>query len=185
MAVNSIQNQLAESIQSVYKNAIVKKVDKDNFLDIHIPSVHNSKGTHLFFNTAKGQIKLGFYVRDIEFIDKVLVKSSKNIESYSQGLRLIGNPQFSSVEQAITAAQDLLKAIDLTIVIPKKVSKPVTPKKKVSTKPLTVTPKKEVKKLERKESIAETVPTISPSSNTPKSNWFESLLEFIGKLFKK
>lgn len=185
MSVNSIQNQLAESIQLVYKNAIVKKVDKDNFLDIHLPSIHSSKGTHLFFNTVKGQIKLGFYVRDIEFIDKVLLKSSKNIESYSQGLRLIGNPQFNTVEQAIIAAKDLLKAIDLTIVIPKKVSKPVTPKKKVSAKPLTVKPKKEVKQLKSKESIAETVTTISPSKNNPKSNWFESLLEFVGKLFKK
>jgi len=98
---------------------------------------------------------------------------------------LIGNPQFNTVEQAITAAKDLLKAIDLTIVIPKSISKPVKPKKKVSTKPLTVTSKKEVKKLESKESIAETVTTISPSKNNPKSNWIESLLEFLGKLFKK
>ena len=181
MAVNSIQYQLAESIQSVYKNAIVKKVDKDNFLDIQIPSINSSKGTHLFFNTAKGQIKLGFYVRDIEFIDKVLLKSSKNIESYSQGIRLIGNPQFNAVEPAITAAKDLLKAIDLTIAIPKNVSKP---KKKVSVKPLTVKPKKEVKQLKSKESISENE-SCSLSSDNPKSNWFESLLELIGKLFKK
>jgi hypothetical protein len=185
MAVNSIQYQIAESIQSVYKNAIVKKLDKDNFLDIHIPSINSSKGTHLFFNTAKGQIKLGFYVRDIEFIDKVLLKSSKNIESYSQGIRLIGNPQFNAVEPAITAAKDLLKAIDLTIAIPKSVSKPDKPKKKVNTKPLTVKPKKEVKQFESKESVSEKVTRCSPSSNNPKINWFESLLEFIGKLFKK
>lgn len=175
MAVNSIQYQLAESIQSVYKNAIVKKVVEDNFLDIHIPSIHNSKGTHLYFNTAKGQIKLGFYVRDIEFIDKVLVKSSDKIEAYSQGLRLIGNPQFNTVEQAITTAKDLLKAIDLTIAIPKSVSKPVKPKKKVSAKPFTVKPKKEVKKLESKESISENISAITPSKNNPKSNWFERL----------
>jgi hypothetical protein len=60
MVIKSIQCQLAETIKSVYKNAIVKKVDKDNFLDIHIPNVNSSKGTHLFFNTVKGQIKLGF-----------------------------------------------------------------------------------------------------------------------------
>jgi hypothetical protein len=185
MAVNSIQYQLAELIKSVYKNAIVKKVDKDNFLDIHIASINNSKGTHLFFNTAKGKIKLGFYVRDIEFIDKVLVKSSKHIESYSQGLRLIGNPQFNTVEQAITAAKDLLKAIDLTIVIPKNVSKSVKPQKKVSTKPLTVKPKKEVKQLKSKESIYVNISSISTSSNNPKTNWYETLIEFLGKLFKK
>lgn len=185
MTAKSLQFQLAELTKSIHNDSIVKKVDKDNFLDIHIPSVNKSKATHLFFNTAKGQIKLGFYVRDIEFIDKVLVKSSDKIESYSQGLRLIGNPQFNTVDQAITAAKDLLKAIDLSIVIPKSVSKPVKPKKKVSTKPLTVNSKKEVKQLKSKESIAETVTTISPSKNNPKSNWFESLLEFVGKLFKK
>lgn len=185
MAVNSIQYQLAELTKSIYKDSIVKKVDKDNFLDIHIPSINNSKATHLFFNTAKGQIKLGFYVRDIEFIDKVLVKSSGKIESYSQGIRLKGNPIFNSVEDGINAAKDLLKAIDLSIVIPKNVSKPVKPKKKVSTKPLTVNSKKEVKQLKSKESISGKVTTISPSSNTPKINWFNSLLDFIGKLFKK
>ncbi len=185
MTAKSLQFQLAELTKSIHNDSIVKKVDKDNFLDIHIPSVNKSKATHLFFNTAKGQIKLGFYVRDIEFIDKVLVKSSDKIESYSQGLRLIGNPQFNTVDQAITAAKDLLKAIDLSIVIPKSVSKPVKPKKKVSTKPLTVKPKKEVKQFESKESVSEKVTRSSPSSNNPKINWFESLLEFIGKLFKK
>jgi hypothetical protein len=185
MAIKSIQYQLAESIKLVDNNAIVKKVDKDNFLDIHLPSINNSKGTHLFFNTAKGQIKLGFYVRDIEFIDKVLVKSSDKIESYSQGLRFIGNPKFNSVEQALTAAKELLKAIDLTIAIPKNLSKSAKPKKKVSTKPLTDKPKKEVKQFESEESISENLSTISTSSNNPKINWFESLLEFIGKLIKK
>ena len=185
MAVNSIQYQLAESIKSVYKNAIVKKVDKDNFLDIHIPSINSSKGTHLFFNTAKGQIKFGFYIRNIEFIDKVLVKSSDKIESYSQGLRLIGNPQFNTVEQAVTAAKELLKAIDLTIVISKNVSKAVKSKKKVSTKPLTVKPKKEVKQFDGKESVSENLSSVSTSSNNPKINWFETLIEFLGKLFKK
>jgi hypothetical protein len=126
---------------------------------------------------------LGFYVRDIEFIDKVLLRSSKNIEPYSQGIRLIGNPQFNAVDPAITAAKDLLKAIDLTIAISKNVSKTVKPKKKVSTKPLTVKPKKEVKQLKSKEYIPENESS-SPSSNNIKSNWFQSLLEFIGNLFK-
>lgn len=139
----------------------------------------------MFFNTVKGKIKLGFYVRDIEFIDKVLANSSDKIESYSQGLRLTGNPQFNSVEHAIIAAKDLLKAIDLTIVIPKNVSKSTKPKKKVSTKPLTVKPKKEVKQFENKDSISEKVSPISPSKDNPKINWFEILLEFIGKLIKK
>jgi hypothetical protein len=185
MTVKSIQFQLAESTKSMYSDSIVKKVDIDNFLDIHIPSVNNTKATHLFFNTAKGQIKLGFYVRDIEFKDKVLAKSSDKIEAYSQGIRLIGNPQFNSVAQAVTAANDLLKAIDLTIVTPKNVSKPIKPKKKVNTKPLTIKPKKEVKQLKSKEPISENLTTISPSRNNPKNNWFESLLDLLGKLFKK
>jgi hypothetical protein len=185
MTVKSIQFQLAELTKSMYSDSIVKKADIDNFLDIHIPSINNTKATHLFFNTAKGQIKLGFYVRDLEFKDKVLAKSSDKIEAYSQGIRLIGNPQFTSVTQAVTAANDLLKAIDLSVVIPKNLSKPVTPKKKVNTKPLKVKPKKEVKQLKSKDSILENVPSISSSNNNPNINWIESLLDFIGKLFKK
>ncbi len=93
----------------ILKDSVIKKIDKDNFLDIHVPSINSSKGTHLFFNTAKRQIKLGFYVRDLDFINKIMLKSSKHIETYSQGLRLNGNPEFETVEQAIGKAKDFLQ----------------------------------------------------------------------------
>ena len=112
MNSNSIQLQLAESIQAIYKDSVVKKVNKDNFVDIYLPSINSSKGTHLFFNTANSQIKLGFYIRDLDFIDKVLSKSLNKIESYSQGLRLKGNPKFDTVDQAISAVKDFLLLIN-------------------------------------------------------------------------
>ena len=112
MNSNSIQLQLAESIQAIYNDSVVKKVNKDNFVDIYLPSINSSKGTHLFFNTANSQIKLGFYVRDLDFIDKVLSKSLNKIESYSQGLRFKGNPKFDTVDQAISAVKDFLLLIN-------------------------------------------------------------------------
>ena len=39
----SIQQQLAAAILNLYKNAEVKKIDKDNFLDIHLPFVFPKK----------------------------------------------------------------------------------------------------------------------------------------------
>jgi hypothetical protein len=112
--MSSIQLQLAESIQAIYRNSVVKKLNKDNFVDIYLPIINNSKGTHLFFNTANSQIKLGFYVRDIDFINKVLSNSFGVIESNSQGLRLKGNPKFDTVDLAIAATKDFLRLIDLS-----------------------------------------------------------------------
>lgn len=106
----STQEKLQKLFNEAIKDAIVKKVDKDNFLDIHLPSVHPKKGTHLFFNTAKGEIKLGFYCRDKEFIENAL-KNSDELEEYSQGLRLSGNPSFSDVEVAINEALRFIGAI--------------------------------------------------------------------------
>ena len=71
----TIQDQLAEAIQGKYPDAEVKKVNKDNFLDIHIPGIHPKRGTHLFFNTSGGAIKLGFYCREEDFTQKVLEKT--------------------------------------------------------------------------------------------------------------
>jgi hypothetical protein len=114
MNSQSIQFQLSESLKLLYKDAVVKKIDKDNFLDIHIPSIHISKGTHVYFNTAKGQIKLGFYVRDIDFINKSLKNSPTKLESYSQGLRIKLNPIYDDVDSATEAAADFLKWISLS-----------------------------------------------------------------------
>lgn len=99
----STQEQLFNAIREAFPDAEAKKINKDNFLDIHIPSIHPKRGTHLFFNTAKNEIKFGFYVRDEDFISRVMESSSK-IEQYTQGLRISGNPTFSNVEEAIEAA---------------------------------------------------------------------------------
>lgn len=184
MNVTSLQFQLADSIKTLYKGSIVKKVDKDNFLDIHIPSVNNSTSTHLFFNTAKGQIKLGFYVRDIEFIDKVLKKSSDKIESYSQGIRLKNNPVFNSVEDGIKAAKNLLNHIDLTIKTPKPKTKKSITKNKVISKPTKLKSDTDPELNSIKTIIVKDEPNIADNRNL-NANWFSTLTYFFSKLFSK
>lgn len=103
----STQEQLFNAIREAFPDAEAKKINKDNFMDIHIPSIHPKRGTHLFFNTAKNDIKLGFYVRDEDFTSRVMSKS-KNIEKYAQGLRISGNPSFPNVEDAIEAAMEFV-----------------------------------------------------------------------------
>lgn len=105
-----LQNQLAESILSLYPDAVVKKINKDNFLDIHLPQLNEKKGTHLFFNTAGGKIKLGFYCREEDFVERIL-SSSSEIEKYSQGIRLKENPVFNDFEEAFRAAVSLITLI--------------------------------------------------------------------------
>lgn len=111
MATKTIQQQLAEGIQLVYTNSIVKKIDKDNFLDIHIPEINDKKGTHLFFNTSKGDIKVGFYCRDADFINDVIEREFDAIDAAANGLRIKDNPVFTSVSAAVAAALDFLSAI--------------------------------------------------------------------------
>lgn len=99
----TIQDQLSERIKAKFPDAEVKKVNKDNYVDIHLPSVHPKRGTHLFFNTAGGSIKLGFYCREADFIQQVLAKHG-SLEAYSQGLRPKGNPEWRKVDAACDAA---------------------------------------------------------------------------------
>jgi hypothetical protein len=106
----SLQSELAGKIKELYPNALIKKVDKDNYVDIHLPDVHKKLGTHLFFNTAKGKIKMGFYCRDEEFVKKILEFSDK-VEKYSQGVRLADNPEFTSVDDAIAAASEFINLL--------------------------------------------------------------------------
>jgi hypothetical protein len=101
--LSSVQEQLFEAIKKYYPNAEAKKINKDNYLDIHIPEINNKRGTHLFFNTAKDGIKIGFYCRDEEFVENVLSKSS-NIEKYAQGIRILNNPLQNDVEEATAIA---------------------------------------------------------------------------------
>lgn len=108
--MQTLQDILLERILGVFSNAQVKKINTDNFLDIHLPDLHEKRGTHLFFNTAKNKIKLGFYCREEEFVTSVLDKSEL-VERYAQGLRLTNNPEFEEVDSALAAALQLIDAI--------------------------------------------------------------------------
>ena len=106
----TLQEKLAKKIQQNFPDAEVKKVDKDNYVDIFIPSIYPKRGAHLFFNTSKDEIKIGFYCRDEEFINGVLAKQP-TLEPYSQGIRPKGNKSYSSVEEAISFTLDFLSKI--------------------------------------------------------------------------
>ena len=107
--MSTIQDQLAEGISLLYADAIIKKVNKDNYLDIHMPILNPAKGTHIFFNTSKNVIKVGFYCRDEDFLAPILAASSA-LEAYSQGIRLAGNTPFDTVEDALDGAAILINA---------------------------------------------------------------------------
>ena len=108
--MKTLQDTLLERVLGVFSNAQVKKINTDNYLDIHLPDLNEKRGTHLFFNTSKNKIKLGFYCRDEEFVASVLDKSEL-VERYAQGLRLSNNPEFEDVESALAAALQLIDAI--------------------------------------------------------------------------
>lgn len=110
--MENFQNELASGIKSLYPEAIVKKINKDNYLDIHLPQVNEKKGTHLFFNTSKGKIKIGFYSRDDEFNEQILSKSD-TLEKYAQGIRLKDNPEFTDVVSALQQAEIFIKHLGL------------------------------------------------------------------------
>jgi len=106
----SIQEQLFEAIKVYYPNAETKKINKDNYLDIYVPEINKKRGTHLFFNTAKDGIKIGFYCRDEEFVENVMSNSS-NIEKYAQGIRILNNPLQDDVEKAIESALNFIEVL--------------------------------------------------------------------------
>ena len=64
----TLQGKLVIDFVKLFKNAVVKKVDDGNYLDIHMPDIHPKRGTHLWFNTPKsGGIRVGFFCRDKDF----------------------------------------------------------------------------------------------------------------------
>jgi len=110
----ALQQELFNAIKQLYPEAEAKKIGEDTHLDIFISRIYPKRGAHLFFNTAKNDIKVGFYCRDEEFVLKVLSNSSK-IESYANGIRILNNPKFSDAITAVAAAKlfitDILSAI--------------------------------------------------------------------------
>lgn len=108
--LSSVQEQLFEAIKEYYPEAEAKKINKDNYLDIHVPEINIKRGTHLFFNTAKDGIKIGFYCRDEAFVDEVMSRST-NIERYAQGIRILDNPLQSDVQEATLNALVFIEEI--------------------------------------------------------------------------
>ncbi len=108
--LSSVQEQLFEAIKEYYPEAEAKKINKDNYLDIHVPEINTKRGTHLFFNTAKDGIKIGFYCRDEAFVDEVMSRST-NIERYAQGIRILTNPLQSDVQEATLNALVFIEEI--------------------------------------------------------------------------
>jgi hypothetical protein len=102
---------LAELLLQHFPSAEVKKINKDNFLDIHLPWVHPKRGTHLGLNTAGGTIKVVFYCREEEFVQLTIAKGGDLLEKYSQGIRLTGNPEFSDVTTAIAATLKFIEVL--------------------------------------------------------------------------
>jgi hypothetical protein len=108
--LTSVQEQLFEAVKAYYPNVEAKKINKDNYLDIYVPELNKKRGTHLFFNTAKDGIKIGFYCRDEEFVEAVLSKST-NIEKYAQGIRILNNPLQKDVKEATESALSFIEEI--------------------------------------------------------------------------
>lgn len=106
----ALQQELFSAIKKIYADAEAKKIGEDNHLDIFMPIVYPKRGAHLFFNTAKDFIKVGFYCRDEAFVLKVL-SNSTTIESYGNGIRILNNPEFSEVNEAVPAAVDFISNI--------------------------------------------------------------------------
>ena len=106
---NPLQTQLMNEFIKLYPNAVVKKIHKDPMLDIHMPDIHPKRGTHIYINTidtsrAKG-IRVGFYCRDKEWCSDQVERNPENMEVYGMGVRIIGNPLFNSVDEAIDSAK--------------------------------------------------------------------------------
>ena len=172
----SLQETLLLGLKKSYPDSIVKKINKDNFLDIHLPSVNKANATHLFFNTPKGGIKIGFYCRDEEFVKKAL-KKSKKIESYSQGIRPIGNPAYEKADLAIKAALDFVKILE-----GEKEKKSVKPKAQPKPKVSTPTPKSSIPKKLKQEPKSIPAPK-KPEEVKPQEvqlSFWQRLLRFFG-----
>lgn len=69
----SVQKDLVAGIINEHPNATVKKVDKDNYLDIHLPDVDEDMDSHLFINTSDDKFKIGFHSNNRSLFKKVLM----------------------------------------------------------------------------------------------------------------
>jgi hypothetical protein len=108
----TLQDELAAAFRSHFPDAIVKTINRDNVVYIHIPSVHPMRGSHLFFKTEQDQIQFGFYVRDPRFVAEVLA-STTSVENRGRILRPLGNPIFDTGAAAVEAAQAFVRQLQV------------------------------------------------------------------------
>ena len=85
----SLQKDLAAGIINEHPNATIKKVDKDNYLDIHLPDVDEDMDSHLFFNTSDDKFKIGFHANDRSLFKKVLMDHGAR-----EDLLVLGNDMY-------------------------------------------------------------------------------------------
>jgi uncharacterized protein (TIGR02145 family) len=145
----TLQQQLADKMLKQYPTATIKKIDKDNYLDIHIPAISEKIGTHFTFSTTRNGIKLSVYSKDDVLCEQFLENSSE-LEPATRGVRLKDNPIYDTVKKAIEAALFFIgelteskKAPAIKKAVPatkKLVLKKAVPKKAV---PKNTTPKKD------------------------------------------
>lgn len=112
----TLQDQLLAFLESNFIDFEVKKINRDNFMDIHFPTINPQRGTHLFFNTSRNKIKLGFYCRDQNWVNDKL-NQSDSIETYSNGLVPKFNPSFSTIEEATSTIISFLNVLGVEIAV--------------------------------------------------------------------
>jgi len=103
----TLQQQLAGKLLKQFPKATVKKIDKDNYLDIHIPVISEKIGTHFTFTTTRNGIKLSVYSKDDVLCEQFLENSSE-LELANRGVRLKDNPIYDTVKKAIEGALFLI-----------------------------------------------------------------------------
>ena len=96
------QDALAAGVLRHFPDAVIKKINTDQCLDIHLPSVHRSRGSHLYFHTSRPGLRLGFFVRDSSFVSSILV-ACPDLKVMSNGLRPAGDPRYMDIDEAIAA----------------------------------------------------------------------------------
>ena len=110
MNTQSIQNKIFDAISTKYSDAVAKKINSDNYLDLVIPSLFKGKKDCLFFNTKnEAGIKIGFTCNDKAVID-ALIALDKNVVTFSGGIKL--SIDTNGADQSVKSALHILSLID-------------------------------------------------------------------------
>ncbi|WP_396141079.1 hypothetical protein [Flavobacterium sp.] len=106
MTSNSIQSIILSKIQEVYLNAAVKKIDKDNFLDILPSNIDNIKDC-LFLNTKnESAIKIGLTSSNKDIVNKLILADPNLFVISSTGLKCTKS---CSIDEAIEIALNIIQ----------------------------------------------------------------------------